>query len=103
MGKGVMSTIVLAVSVLLVGILAPAGAQDRLVRLDGRVQWIAGQDMAVQLDTGGSVSVDLVGVPQDQYATMSLNERVTVFGIIPDGGRRVNGMSILRGDSLQAP
>lgn len=103
MGKGSARALVLVVSLLLVAVRAPVDAQDRLVRLDGRVQWIAGQAMAVQLDNGGSVSVDLVHVPQDQYAAMSLNERVTVFGVISDGARRVSGTSILRGDSRQAP
>jgi hypothetical protein len=103
MGKTTMTAFALVVAVLLAELPAPADAQERLVRLDGRVQWVAGQAMAVQLDTGGSVSIDLVRVPQDQYATMSLNERVTVLGVITDGNRRVTGTAILRGDNRQAP
>jgi hypothetical protein len=38
-----------------------------------------------------------------RYATMSLNERVTVLGVITEGNRRVTGTSILRGDNRQAP
>jgi hypothetical protein len=81
----------------------PAAARDRVVRLDGRVQWVASQTMVVSLDTGGNVNVDLVRVPQDQYATLSPNERVTVIGVITDRSRRVIGTSIMRGSDSQAP
>jgi len=103
MDKRVTAMLVLMVSILLAGVLAPAGAEDRPVRFAGRVQWVAGQAMAVQLHTGGSVSVDLVRVPQDQYAVLSPNERVMVIGVIMDGSRRVTGTSILRGGDAQAP
>jgi hypothetical protein len=93
----------LVTTALLVGVVAPAGAQERPVRLDGRVQWIAGQAMTLQLDTGGSVSVDLVRVPQDQYAVLAPNEHVTVIGVVTAGGRRIAGTAILRGPDLQAP
>jgi hypothetical protein len=55
--------------------------------------------MAIQLDTGGSVSVDLAGPVRHDVP-----ERTgTVVGVITDGSRRVNGTSILRGDSRQSP
>jgi len=60
--------IVVVVSLLLASALEPAVAQEWLVRFDGRVQWIAGQLMAVQPASGYSVTVDLVGVPQNEYA-----------------------------------
>jgi hypothetical protein len=91
------------VVLLLLGTLAPAGAQEQVVRLDGRVQWVASQTMVVSLDTGGSINVDLVRVPQDQYATLSPNERVTVIGLITDRSRRVIGTSVMRGGDSQAP
>jgi hypothetical protein len=91
------------VVLLLLGTLAPAGAQEQVVRLDGRVQWVASQTMVVSLDTGGSINVDLVRVPQDQYAALSPNERVTVIGVITDRSRRVIGTSVIRGGDTQAP
>jgi hypothetical protein len=59
--------------------------------------------MAVQLDSGGSINVELGSVPQDQYFGLSPYERVTVIGVIPDGSRRVTGTSIQRDASGQAP
>ncbi len=59
---------VVVVSLLFASALEPGVAQERLVRFDGRVQWIAGQLMAVHPASGYSVTVDLVGVPQNAYA-----------------------------------
>ena len=55
---------VVVVSLLFASALEPGVAQERLVRFDGRVQWIAGQLMAVHPASGYSVTVDLVGVPR---------------------------------------
>jgi hypothetical protein len=97
-----MTVVVLVVSALL-GVLPPAGAQGRPVQFGGRVQWVSGQTMAVQLDSGGSINVELASVPQDQYFGLSPYERVTVIGVIPDGSRRVTATSIQRDASGQAP
>src|SRR2546426_5330929 len=66
--------IVVVVLLLLASALEPAVAQEWPVRFDGRVQWIAGQLMAVQPDLGSSVSVDLVGVPQNEYAGLTVGD-----------------------------
>lgn len=95
--------VVLVVLVLLAAVLEPAGAQDRAVRFDGRVQWIAGHVMVVQLDTGHSVNVHLLRVPQDQYAVLTQNERVVVTGMIADSSRSVIGASVVRAGDAQAP
>ncbi len=98
------ATVLVLGALMLLGALAPpAGAQTRAVRFDGRVQWIAGQTMTVQLDTGGSVSVDLVDVRQEEYAGLSPNARVTVVGVMTDGSRRVKGTWVLRGSAPEAP
>ena len=94
--------IVVVVSLLLTSALEPAVAQEWLVRFDGRVQWIAGQLMAVQPDLGSSVSVDLVGVPQNEYAGLTVGDWVVVIGVIRNGNHRVIGTSIRRGE-IQAP
>ena len=81
----------LLLSALTVGSIA---AQE--VRLDGRVQWIAGQLMVVQLDSGGSVSVDLKGVPQDQYSVLRRGDRVVIGGALTDLSPRFMATSVLR-------
>ena len=69
------------------GAVAPAVAQDQVVRIDGLVQWIGGQQMVVQADRGPSVGIDLGGVPQDEYAGLGVRDRVAVIGTLSDDGR----------------
>ena len=94
--------IVVVVSLLLASAPEPAVAQEWLVRFDGRVQWIAGQLMVVQPASGYSVTVDLVGIPQNEYAGLTVGDWVVVIGVIRNGNRRVIGTSIMRGE-IQAP
>src|SRR6059036_2488003 len=51
--------LVMALALSPIGLLTPAAAADQVVRVDGLVQWIGGQQMVVQADTGPSVGVDL--------------------------------------------
>ena len=77
--------------------LAPAAAaQEQIVRVDGLVQWIGGQQMVVQADGGPSVGVDLASVPQDEYAGLGVRDRVAVIGMVSPDGRHVIGTSIMR-------
>lgn len=94
--------IVVVVSLLLTSALEPAVAQEWPVRFDGRVQWVAGQLMVVHQASGYSVSVDLVGVPQSEYAGLTVGDWVVVIGVIRNGNHRVIGTSIMRGE-IQAP
>ena len=88
---------ILALAPGLVGAIAPAvAAQEQVVRIDGRVQWIGGGQMVVQADKGPSVGIDLTSVPQDEYAGLNVRDRVAVFGMISPDGRHVIGTSILR-------
>jgi hypothetical protein len=73
-----------------------AAAQEQMVRVDGLVQWIGGQQMVVQADTGPSVGVDLTSVPQEEYAGLGVRDRVAVIGMVSPDGRRVIGTSIVR-------
>jgi hypothetical protein len=73
-----------------------AAAQEQMVRVDGLVQWIGGQQMIVQADTGPSVGVDLTSVPQDEYAGLGVRDRVAVIGMVSPDGRRVIGTSIVK-------
>jgi len=86
-------------SVLLAAV-GPVSAQSQEVRLDGRVQWIAGQLMVVQLDSGGSVSVDLKGVPQDQYSVLRRGDRVVIGGALHDLNPRFMATSVVRAGAV---
>jgi hypothetical protein len=78
---------------------APAvAAQEQIVRVDGLVQWIGGQQMVVQADGGPSVGVDLASVPQDEYAGLGVRDRVAVIGMVSPDGRHVIGTSIRRSE-----
>lgn len=80
------------------GALTPVVAQDQVVRVDGLVQWIGGQQMVVQADRGPSVGVDLASVPQDEYAGLAVRDRVAVIGVVSPDGRRLLGTSIVRSE-----
>ena len=73
-------------------------AQDKVVRVDGLVQWIGGGQMIVQADTGPSVGVDLTSVPQEEYAGLGVRDRVAVIGMVSADGRHVIGTSIKRSE-----
>ena len=79
----------LAFSMLLLGMSTAGGAQQRQVQMNGRVQWIAGQTMMLMLDGGGSVNVDLSGVPLDDYTKLRERDRVVVHGVLADDNRQV--------------
>ena len=88
---------ILALVSSLVGSIAPVvAAQEQVVRIDGLVQWVGGQQMVVQTDNGPSVGVDLTSVPQDEYAGLGVRERVAVIGMVSSDGRRVIGTSVVR-------
>ena len=72
------------------------GAQERPVRVEGRVQWVAGQAAQVQVDNGPSVNIDLAPVPLEEYAALKPRERVVVAGVLSSDGRRVIASSIAR-------
>ena len=96
-------SVALGFLLLLSALLAAVGsvsAQGQEVRLDGRVQWIAGQLMVVQLDSGGSVSVDLTGVPQDQYSVLRRGDRVVIGGALTDLSPRFMATSVVRGGAV---
>jgi hypothetical protein len=73
-------------------------AQERVVRVDGVVQWIGGLRMVLQSDTGPSVGVDLVSVPQTQYAGLVARDRVAVIGTLSPDNRDIIGTSVVRSE-----
>ena len=80
------------------GLIPPAAAQERTVRVDGLVQWIGGDQMIVQADKGPSVGVDLTSVPQEEYAGLGVRDRVAVIGMVSPDGRKVIGTAIMRSE-----
>lgn len=83
---------VLALALLLV---VPVAAQDVVIRLDGRVQWIAGEKMMLIPDDGEPpVEVDIKQVPLDQYRTLTENDPVTVRGVVAPSGRKLIARSV---------
>jgi len=90
--------------VFLAGAVAPAMAQGRQVRLDGLVQWIAGDKMMLILDSGPSVAIELAQVPQDQYRALTQRDRVAVMGTVSADNRRVYATAVIRDTSnIQSP
>jgi len=83
----------------------PASADSqRYLRLDGRVQWIAGQTMILATNTDlmgsyvpqalWSVRVDLRRVPQAEYDALAQGDFITVTGVLSDDNRLLIGASI---------
>jgi len=56
--------------------------------------------MVVQLDSGGSVSVDLNGVPQDQYSVLRRGDRVVIGGALDDVSPRFMATSVVRAGAV---
>ncbi len=82
-------------SLVLFGAVAPGAAQDRVVRLQGRVQWIAGEKMMLIPDDGAlPIEVDIKQVPLDDYRTLTQGDPVVVSGVVSPDGRKVIATSV---------
>jgi hypothetical protein len=55
----------------------------------------------LQTDTGPSVGVDLVSVPQTQYAGLVARDRVAVIGTVSPDNREIIGTSVVRSERLR--
>ena len=102
--KGLLAAALAAVVML--GVVGSAYSQERYLRLEGHVQWIAGQTMILATNTDGmdsyiprslwSIRVDLTRVPQDEYDTLAQGDLVTVTGVLSDNNSWLVGTSIER-------
>jgi hypothetical protein len=72
--------VLVAVALVLPAVLA--GAEAAPVRLIGSVQWIGGLGMALALDTGGSIRIDLTSVELTDYQGLTSGDRVVVTGVL---------------------
>jgi hypothetical protein len=61
---------------------ASVDAENGPVRLIGAVQWIGGLGMALALDTGGSIRIDLASVELADYQGLTSGDRVVVTGVL---------------------
>jgi hypothetical protein len=88
-----------------IGVLWAGGvaAQDRLVHVEGRVEWISGETMVIApygavLAPGGTsaINVDLSQVSQDDYTGLTTGDPVAVTGTVPKERDRVVASSVQR-------
>ena len=94
-GKAFAAAVVAAVCMLALRIDVGA-AQEGLVRIEGRVLWVAGQTMVVAPYVSGTapIRIDLSRASQDEYMRLTTGDSVTVMGIIAAEGDRVMATSI---------
>ena len=95
--------VAVALSIALAGALAPAGAQGPLIRLDGRVQWIAGQTLMLVTDFGQSIGIDLANVDLDQYRGLTQGDHVIVIGRLSEDYRKVYATSVAYDSRWESP
>jgi hypothetical protein len=89
--------VAVVVALVLFGAVAPGAAQDKVVSVQGRVQWIAAEKMMMIPDNGAlPVEVDIKQVPQDDYRTLGEGDPVVVSGVVSPDGRKLIAMSIQR-------
>jgi len=102
--RAVLRRLVVFAVALLLALPAASAAETRYVRLEGRVQWVAGNVLSLAVNEGPSVGIDLVRVPQSDYGGLVQGDWVIVRGQLSDDYRRVLGTSIQRGyPSVEAP
>jgi cold shock CspA family protein len=87
--------VAVVVSLVLFAAVAPGAAQDNVVRVQGRVQWIAGEKMMVIPDDGAlPIEVDIKQVPLDDYRTLTQGDPVIVSGVVSPDNRKLIATSI---------
>ena len=73
------------------------GAQEQpILRFEGRVTYVAPEEMLVALDSGGVVMLDLARMPQGEIRQIAQNDYVTVTGFILRPSNKVIATSIQR-------
>ena len=60
---------------------APGNGQERF-QVHGYIQWISGNTMQLQTDSGVSISLDLSQADQGSYQTLTNGNGVTVTGVV---------------------
>jgi cold shock CspA family protein len=92
---GKCSLVAVVVSLVLFGAIASGAAQEKVVSVQGRVQWIAAEKMMMIPDSGAlPVEVDIKQVPQDDYRTLKEGDPIVVSGAVSRDGRKLIATSI---------
>jgi len=81
---------------LFMGSLTSAGAQETVLRFEGRVIWVSGQSMALALDNGLALGVDLTQISQSDLRNIAQNDFVVVTGVVRRPRSQLVAISIQR-------
>jgi len=82
-----------AAILLALAVVTVAGAQSAW-EFVGTVLWISGERMALALDSGSSIAIDLTSTDRGDYQTLSSGDRVVVIGSVAPERDRVIATSI---------
>jgi len=85
-----------AAILLALALVTVAGAQAGPEWFVGTVLWISGEGMALALDSGSSIAIDLTSTDQGDYQTLRSGDRVVVIGTLSRERDRVIATSIRR-------
>lgn len=96
MSAGKRAWVLMAVAAALLGPFDPGAAQDRPLRIEGRVAWISGQTLVLLPDGSPSINIDLTNLPQDQQSTLRQGDRIVVTGTVVSERNRVVAEAIER-------
>ena len=89
------SLVVLGGLILSLGWASSIGTQEQpILRLEGRVTYVAPSEMLVALDSGGVVMLDLARIAQGETRQIAQNDYVTVIGFVRRPSNRVIATSI---------
>ena len=97
------TALILLLAVVLAGLAMPGPADAQRVRFEGRLLWISGNMMAVAVNDGPSISVDLADVPQSDYQGLEEGEWVMVLAQYTRDRRKLLGLSVTRYSGFQSP
>jgi hypothetical protein len=87
--------VAIVVSIVLLEAVPQGAAQDKVVRVQGRVQWIAGDKMMLIPDDGAvPFEVDIKQVPLENYRTLTQGDVVVVSGALSRDGRSLIATSV---------
>ena len=97
------AALILLIAVVLLSLAMPGPADAQRVRFEGRLLWISGNTMAVAVNDGPSVTIDLGDVPQGDYQGLEEGEWVMVLAEYTRDRRNLLGLSVTRYSGFQSP
>ena len=97
------AALILLLAVVLLSLAMPGPAAAQRVRFEGRLLWISGNTMAVAVNDGQSVTINLGNVPQSDYQGLEEGEWIMVLAEYSRDRRNLLGLSVTRYSGFQAP